>query len=61
MHKFLVCASKSQDFAQSQTNFVQLHEHETVTFRNSVLNNNGFNNRFFQHTLDSIFIVHFTR
>ena len=36
MHNFLVCAYNSQDFAQTEENFVQLHDHETVTFRNSV-------------------------
>ena len=36
MHTFLVCASKYQDFAQSQENFAQSNERETVTFRNSV-------------------------
>ena len=35
MHKFLVCACKSQDFAQSQKFFAQSHDRETVTFRNS--------------------------
>ena len=35
MHKFLVCAGKSQDFAQSQKSFERLHDCETVTFRNS--------------------------
>ena len=34
-HKFVVCACKSQDFAQSQKNSAQSHDHETVTFRNS--------------------------
>ena len=36
-HKFLVCAYKSQDFAQSQKNCARLHDRETVTFRNSVV------------------------
>ena len=36
MHKFSVCAYKSQDFAQSRENFARLHDRETVTFRNSV-------------------------
>ena len=35
MHKSLVCAYKSQDFAQSQKNFAQLHDREIVTFRKS--------------------------
>ena len=35
MHKFLVCACKSQDFGQSQTNFARSHDRETLTFRNS--------------------------
>ena len=35
MHKFLVCAYKSQEFAQSQNFFARLHDRETVTFRNS--------------------------
>ena len=35
IHIFLVCAWKSQDFAQSQKNFVQSHDRETMTFRNS--------------------------
>ena len=34
-HKFLVCACKSQNFGQSQTNFAWSHDRETVTFRNS--------------------------
>ena len=35
MHKFLVCAHKSQDFAHSQKQFVRSHNLETMTFRNS--------------------------
>ena len=35
MHTFVVCACKSQDFAQSQKNFARSHDRETVTFRNS--------------------------
>ena len=35
MHKFLVCACKYQDFAQSQKFFARSHDRETVTFRNS--------------------------
>ena len=35
MHKFLVCAYKSQDFAQSQKFFARSHDRETVNFRNS--------------------------
>ena len=35
MHKFLVCACISQDFAQSQKKIVRLHDRETLTFRNS--------------------------
>ena len=34
-HKFLVCACKFQDFAQSQKNFARSHDRETVTFRKS--------------------------
>ena len=37
MHKFLVYAYKSQDFAQSQKMFAWSHDRETVTFRNSAL------------------------
>ena len=37
MHKFLVRACKSQDFAQSQKNFVRSHDRDTVTFRNSAV------------------------
>ena len=36
MHKFWVCAYKSQDFAQGQENFARSHDRATVTFRNSV-------------------------
>ena len=32
MHKFLVCACKSQDIAQSQKKFARLHDRETVIF-----------------------------
>ena len=35
MHNLLVCAYKSQDFAQSQNKFARSHDRETVTFRNS--------------------------
>ena len=35
MHKFIVCAYKSQDFAQSQKKCVRSHKRETMTFRNS--------------------------
>ena len=34
IHIFLVCACKSQDFAQSQKIFVRSHNRETVTFIN---------------------------
>ena len=37
MHKFLVCAYKYQDLAQSQENFARSYDRETVTFRNSGL------------------------
>ena len=33
---FLFAHFKSQDFAESQENFVRSHDRETVTFRNSV-------------------------
>ena len=36
MHKFLICAYNSQDFAQTQENFAPSHDGTTVTFRNSV-------------------------
>ena len=35
MHNFLVCAYKSQDFAQNLKNFARSHDRTTVTFRNS--------------------------
>ena len=35
MHNILVCACKSQDFAQSQKKIAQSHDREIVTFRNS--------------------------
>ena len=35
MNNFVVCACKSQDFAQSQKNVARSHDRETVTFRNS--------------------------
>ena len=35
MHKFLVFACKSQDFAQIQKKFARSHDRMTVTFRNS--------------------------
>ena len=35
MLKKIVCAWKSQDFAQSQKFFARSHDRETVTFRNS--------------------------
>ena len=35
MHKFLVFACKSQDFAQIQKKFARSHDRVTVTFRNS--------------------------
>ena len=35
MHEFFVCACKFQDFVQSQEIFAQVHNRETVTFRNS--------------------------
>ena len=37
MHKFLVCAYKSQDVAQSQKKFALSHDRETMTFRNSAM------------------------
>ena len=37
MHKFLVCACKSQDFAQSQKFFARSHGRLTAHFRNSAL------------------------
>ena len=35
MHIFLDCVYKSQDFAQCQNIFMQAHNCENVTFRNS--------------------------
>ena len=35
IHKFLVCAYNSQDFAQTQENFARSQDRATVTFRNS--------------------------
>ena len=35
MHIFLVCACKSQDFAQSQKKFARSHDRMTARFRNS--------------------------
>ena len=35
MHNFLVCACKSQDFAQSQKKIARLHDRETMTYKNS--------------------------
>ena len=37
MHNFLVCAYKSQDFAQNLKICARLHDRETVTFKNSEL------------------------
>ena len=39
MNIFLVCAYKFQDLAQSQKFCALSHDRETVTFRNSVLDN----------------------
>ena len=36
MHNFLVCAYKSQDFAQNLKKIARSHDCVTVTFRNSV-------------------------
>ena len=36
MHNFVVCACKSQDFAQNQKIFAWSHDRVTKTFRNSV-------------------------
>ena len=36
MQEFSVCTYNSQDFAQTQENVAQSHNHETVTFRNYV-------------------------
>ena len=35
IHKFLVCAYNSQDFAQTPENFAWSLDRKTVTFRNS--------------------------
>ena len=35
---FLAWVYTSQDVAQTQQNFARSHDHETVTFRNSVSN-----------------------
>ena len=35
LHKFLVSAYNSQDFAQTRENFARSHYRETVTFRKS--------------------------
>ena len=37
IHELLVCACKSEDFVQSLKKFARSHDHETVTFRKSVL------------------------
>ena len=42
MHKFLVCAYKSQDFAQSLENYARSHDRDTVTFRNSAYSMDSF-------------------
>ena len=34
IHNFFVCAYNSQDFAQTQDNYVRSHDREPVTFRN---------------------------
>ena len=49
MHNFLVCACKSQDFAQSQKNLARSHDRETVTFRNSA---------YMLHTPKSLYDLH---
>ena len=36
LHNYIVCVYKSHDFAQSQENFVQSPDSETMTFRNPV-------------------------
>ena len=36
MHNFLVFTYKSQNFAQTQEHFARSHNHEIVTFINSV-------------------------
>ena len=36
VHKYLVSACKYINFAQGKENFALLHNHENVTFRNSV-------------------------
>ena len=36
MHEFLLCECKSQDFGQRQKIVARSHDHETVTFRNSI-------------------------
>ena len=36
MNNFLVCAYKSQDFAQSEKSFARWHDWKTVRFRKSV-------------------------
>ena len=38
MHNFLVCAYKSQDFAQNLKNVAQSHDGMTVTFRTESFN-----------------------
>ena len=47
--KFLVCAYKSQDFAQIQKKIARFHDHVTVTFRNSVYTLNTYKILSFQH------------
>ena len=37
VHTFLGCTYNFQDFAQTQENFAQLHDRETVTFKNSAV------------------------
>ena len=39
MRKLLVCACKSQDFAQSQKKIARSHDRETGTFINSAIFN----------------------
>ena len=36
MQKYLVCACKSHNFAQSHNLFARSHDRETVTFKSSV-------------------------
>ena len=60
MHNFLVCAYKSQDFAQNLKIFARSHDCMTVTFRNFVIREPVYGGPQVRHLLETLSVQVFS-